>query len=421
MSDINDNSENENEETPEEFAEKVDAFLDRHEIDEDEQQDARESATSIQKQTENEENAQAVKNLREILNNLQHYDPQKHSEFYKLNYIATNIKFFKRFFDIARQNEDGGTYNEKTTTINISFNIKRFINSFTNFKFDPFGGIRANMLHGMQDRLKVLYDLGQIFGRDFIGNIDIHFKMDNIDEKLAKFIGEHETPFKAYEHHVLKCIMLKLIISLFSDVEYAFCQKNTTLTRAFSANIQEINRIMSYAAKSSDDFAKCWQMFFNKLTDETTMYKFTTMEEATARIVDCVMNRFPVEIFLADVLKTYIPSIAFNYLNVVKCSFLLVRLLSIYLEQSQKAEELAAMTGAPIETRDLERIAILAHAVAVDYESSYFSSAMIPRTMPKSEGCSEEFKLYYISHTLTGPQYYILKQLELSLPVLFVF
>ena len=61
----------------------------------------------------------------------------------------------------------------------------------------------------------------------------------------------------------------------------------------------------------------------------------------------------------------------------------------------------------------------ICRAVMVDYESTYFATSMIPRSMPKTEeNMSEEFKLYYISHTLTGPQYFLLKQLEYTLPSL---
>ena len=107
-------------------------------------------------------------------------------------YYANNKDFFRQFMDY--------TINNTISTMDL----KKYINRLTNFNYDPFEGIRANMLFSVQDRLLYIHELGKVFGHDFLGKIDIQFKMHNIDEKLAKFIKAEGVPFNDFEHRLIK-------------------------------------------------------------------------------------------------------------------------------------------------------------------------------------------------------------------------
>ena len=318
-------------------------------------------------------------------------------------YYDNNKQFFSQFINY--------TINNTISTMDL----KKFINTLTNFNYDPFEGIRANMLFSVQDRLLYIHELGKVFGHDFLGKIDIQFKMHNIDEKLAKFIKDEGVPFNDFEHRLIKTMMGKLILSIFSNIERAFVQNNHCLSPDYLQNIKDIDKTMRNVCYSDKYVMKSWNAFINKLTDTKTIYKFQDYSELTEKLKLCYDNKFPIEIFIADCIKALIPSIGLNYVNAIKSVYLMGRLISVYINKYMQKR---------CKKGDAERIrltdmVVICRAVMVDYESNYFATSMIPRSMPKTEeNMSEEMKLYYISHTLTGPQYYLLKQLEYTLPCL---
>ena len=318
-------------------------------------------------------------------------------------YYVNNTAFFKQFMDY--------TINNTISTMDL----KKYINRLTNFNYDPFEGIRANMLFSVQDRLLYIHELGKVFDNDFLGKIDIQFKMHNIDGKLAKFIKREAVPFNDFEHRLIKTLMGKLILAIYSNIERAFIQETHCLSPDYLKNIKDIDRTMRDVCYSDKYVMKSWNAFMNKLTDTKTLYKFRDYNDLTEKLKLCYDNKFPIEIFMADCLKSLIPSIGLNYVNAIKSIYLMGRLISIYVQKYMNKRT---------ETTDtkiirLTDIIVICRAVMVDYESNYFATSMIPRSMPKTEeNMSEEMKLYYISHTLTGPQYFLLKQLEYTLPCL---
>ena len=318
-------------------------------------------------------------------------------------YYANNAPFFRQFMDYSINN-----------TI-ASMDLKKYVNKLTNFNYDPFEGIRSNLLFSVQDRLLYIHELGKIFDTDFLGKIDIQFKLHDIDAKLSKFIRKEGVPFNDFEHRLIKNMMGKLILAIYSNVERAFVQDNHCLSPDYLKNIRGIDKTMSDLCYSDKYVMKSWNAFMTKLTDQKTMFKFKDYSDISEKLKLCYDNRFPMEILMADCVKSLIPSIGLNYLNAIKDVYIMGRLISIYIRKYMEKRAVGE-NGEKIRLTDM---IVICRAVMVDYESNYFATSMIPRSMPKTEeNMSEEFKLYYISHTLTGPQYFLLKQLEHTLPSL---
>lgn len=336
--------------------------------------------------------------LKELLNSIMNDDRavEKRIDY---EYYDNNRQFFKQFMDYS--------INNTITTMDV----KRYINSLTNFNYDPFEGIRSNLLFSVQDRLLYVHELGKIFDTDFLGTIDIQFKLHDIDGRLAKFIRKEEVAFNDFEHRLIKNMMGKLLLGMFSNVERAFVQDSHCLSPDYLKNIKDIDKTMRDVCYSDKYVMKSWSMFMNKLTDTKTLFKFKDYIDLSEKLKLCYDNRFPIEILMADCVKALIPSIGLNYINAVKSVYLIGRLVAIYLNKyaSGRGEGRIRLTD----------MIIICRAVMVDYESNYFATSMIPRSMPKTEeNMSEEMKLYYISHTLAGPQYFLLKQLEYTIPCL---
>ncbi len=320
-------------------------------------------------------------------------------------YYANNKEFFTQF------------YNDYTVNNTITaMDIKKYINSLTNFKYDPFEGIRANLLFSVQDRLLYVHELGKIFDNDFLGEIDIQFKLHDLDMKVSKFIGKHEVPFNDFEHKLIKNMMGKLLLSMYSNVERSFVQETHCLSSDYVKNLKHIDKVMRNMCRSDKYVMKSWSTFMNKLLDTKTMFKFSDYAALSEKLKMCYDNRFPIEILMADCVKSLIPSIGFNYVNAIKDIYLIGRLVGIYVNKFMQRRIDGKEDADRIRLTDL---IVICRAMMVEYESNYFATAMIPRSMPKAEeNTSEEFKLYYISHTLTGPQYFLLKQLEYTIPSL---
>lgn len=339
-----------------------------------------------------------LSSLKDLLNSIMNDDRavEKRIDY---EYYDNNRKFFKQFMDYS--------INNTITTMDV----KRYINNLTNFNYDPFEGIRSNLLFSVQDRLLYVHELGKIFDTDFLGTIDIQFKLHDIDGRLAKFIRKEEVAFNDFEHRLIKNMLGKLLLGMFSNVERAFVQDSHCLSPDYLKNIKDIDKTMRDVCYSDKYIMKSWSMFMNKLTDTKTLFKFKDYIDLSEKLKLCYDNKFPIEILMADCVKALIPSIGLNYINAVKSVYLIGRLVAIYLNRyaKKRIEERARLTD----------MIIICRAVMVDYESNYFATSMIPRSMPKTEeNMSEEMKLYYISHTLAGPQYFLLKQLEYTLPCL---
>lgn len=216
-------------------------------------------------------------------------------------------------------------------------------------------------------------------------------------------IGKYNFEMSGIEHRLYNTFFGKLILSMFSSTEKVFVQNKPCITTDYFEIINNINTEMKNMLKSNIYIKKSWFIFYDKLIDGKTYYKYTNYNDLSDRLKDCYDNKFPIEILLADCIKQLIPSVSLNYLNIVKYIYILGRLIVIYINTYT--------------TIDMKDLIIICRAVSSLYESYYYSISMIPRGMPKFiENCSEEFKLYYISHAITGPEYYLFKQLEYSIP-----
>jgi hypothetical protein len=148
---------------------------------------------------------------------------------------------------------------------------------------------------------------------------------------------------------------------------------------------------------------------------DNNIYKFTDYAQLNKHLEEAYKSDgFQVECLLANILKTFVPSIALNYFYVIKSIYILVRLFGIYtykqLYKEKSVEEVMS---------DLK---IIANGATIVFECKGQLVRSLIKTIPKLEndnkGLSKESQMYFLSHMWTGPQYYLLKQLEHVFPVL---
>ena len=123
-------------------------------------------------------------------------------------------------------------------------------------------------------------------------------------------------------------------------------------------------------------------------------------------------DNFVIEQLVANTLKTFIPTIAYSYFTYIKNIYLIGRLLSIYANKQ-------LYKGKSKEQIEID-LYIIASALTIEYEINYIANINVRCTPICKNGkeLSKQTELYYINHLIAGPQYCLLKQLELSLPTL---
>ena len=118
-----------------------------------------------------------------------------------------------------------------------------------------------------------------------------------------------------------------------------------------------------------------------------------------------------VENLLGNILKCYLPSIALNYFYAIKSIYIIARLTSLYIQ-------LGLFKGKSTE-EVMNDLFVIGASGAIVYENKSFIFKQATRSLPGyDKPLSNETKLYILNHLMTGGQFYILKMMEESLPVI---
>lgn len=310
------------------------------------------------------------------------------------DYIHSNERFFSKFFEYS----------------DVCPDIVAFIRGLTNFKYEPFKNISIDGILNASEKLVYVSKLSNVFNYPFIEKIDSSWKFDKLEESFITFISKNEST-TTLEYKLLKSLLGKLVILMCSDIEQAFSVNKPNVrpeTRKY---------LMSYISKMEafgslkNNVSKGWSVFVNALLNDTEMFTFKNQQQLHQILEQAYSSHFLIESLLANILKTFQTNILVDYFHCVKACFIWVRLVSILIQQN------STMTSKIMSHDELmENIFMISSVVVSMYEDNYFISSMLPKSVPSNDNISEETILYFVNHTIKGPQYMILKQLENSGP-----
>lgn len=322
-------------------------------------------------------------------------------------YVERNENFFKRFLNY-------------TTTWDYDMNICNIMHEWTNFKYSPYGELRTNYIKSPAERLLCINKLGKIFDYNFITFVNkTNYRFDTLSFEICKYIGELEDEMKTptvFEHKFIKNMLSKLLICMLSNVDRAFSNKKVQLNINFKKAVQSYLNEFSYIIKGNDRISNSWKVFESNLllsSFNSQIFVYNGYNDLREKIIECLRDEkdFMMEQLIANTLKTYIPTIAYSYFHVIKNIYIIARLLSIYVNKKLFKDK---------NKKEIENdLYIIVSSLTLDYEVNYFAN-INTRTTPsyKYNELSKQTEMYYINHLIAGPQYFILKQLELSLPTL---
>lgn len=384
------------------ISKKVDDFLDKIE-NKNSKLDSEEVEINNEKLTREDIEKNVFEAADNLLNNAQELLNMGDTWIPDSEYINNNKQFFGDFLNYSLPSQESE-----------QIDLKQFICSITNYKYDPRSYINSSILHSVQDRVIYIYKLSKIFNYQFVKKVDMHYNFSNTEDTILEFVSTKNYSRTVFEYNTIKSMLGKIMICASSVIELAFKKNFSTLNKVSLSVLKEIiDPVNNLLKKSDKKIYKSWKVFTSSLLSvgqNKYIYNFKNNSELTEKLLDCYNNDFILESLVGNTLKCYFPTIMIDYIEAIKIIYLFGRLITIYIHDKLYENK----TLMEIEND----IYAITQCMVISYETKYYKSAMIPRAFPKCENnteMSEEFRIYYASHSIVGPVYYLLNQLSLSI------
>lgn len=296
------------------------------------------------------------------------------------------------------------------------FNLNEYINSITIFNYNCFDSPNVAMSHPIPEKVIFMEKLNSLFDYKFVNAVGGEFHFADLDTQLLNFISIHkDLGTLSFEYKLIRAALGKLILSLNTDVELAL-RDNTrpTLNSAFKQVIVKDVQYMKHLQNNDGKTFISWKSFLDTMLNvsaDKLIYVHDNYRNLNIKLEKAYSTDFLLENLLANMLKCYLPSVALNYFYAVKSIYIIARLVSIYIQLGLFKNKQPAKV--------MEELFTIGVAGVIIYENKSFIYKQATRTLPNyDKPLSNETKLYILNHLMTGGQYYILKMLEESLPVI---
>ena len=240
---------------------------------------------------------------------------------------------------------------------------------------------------------------------NFLKSTTMQLKFNCLEETICMYIKQQQFKDYKYAYIMLKELLKKLIIVSLSDVEGAFRSEHVWIKNEFVKMIRkDIIMLQSLPPK----LKKSWNIFIKELCKINDANVFNDLSKID--YVIHVNDDFVIESILAQTIKCMTPCFILNYYEIVKCFYLATAMIDGWfgrVEESKKQGQKVPNQEWYQELRDI----IL--TVGFIYENTRLNENSTARSLPFSvDKPSEELQMYYLNHTVVGPQFMILKALQ---------
>lgn len=327
-------------------------------------------------------------------------------------YIEANMNFFYKFL-----NND--------CNFDMDMNITQIMHNWTNFKYSPFSELRTNYIKQIGERVVCVDEMSKLFKHNFMTYVNhTNYRFDSLSFELCKFIGitkdSEKVPFN-FEYAFIHSMLSKLLICMLSTVDRCFADKKVQLNVNFKKAIKTYLNEMAHIIGTRNKISTSWEVFEHCLlvsSHDSQIYTFKGSADLKEKLIECWKDsrsqepEFLLEQLIGNTLKTFIPTVAYSYFMVIKNIYIMGRLISIYMNKKMNQNK--------TQREIMYDFHVIASTLTIDYEVNYLAN-LNTRSAPvctNGEEMNKQTEMYYINHLISGPQYYILKQLELSLPTI---
>lgn len=285
--------------------------------------------------------------------------------------------------------------------------------------FKCFQAPPENLLHSPDEILVICHDLNELFQFNFLDIHSTDFQFNEIPSRILKFTNKYtDLKTTAFEENFLKAIYSKIEILLNTNVETAFRSNSIKVTNdfwtAFGGYLKEMEQIQGRQEK----LRASWNEFIVALFSmrvKNQIYRHVSYSNLNEMLNTCYQpdGFLLIEQLVGNSLKCYFPTIIRSYFFMIRSVYMMARMVAIYsflkLHKDKPKEQVR---------KELYEIGAIC---TIAYETKYHmwkSEERAPIHGLKNEEISPQVQEYARNHVINGGQYFLLKSIETSLPVI---
>lgn len=285
--------------------------------------------------------------------------------------------------------------------------------------FKCFQAPPENLLHSPDEILVICHDLNELFQFNFLDMHSTDFQFNEIPSRILKFTNKYaDLKTTAFEENFLKAIYSKIEILLNTNVEAAFRSNSIKVTNdfwtAFGGYLKEMEQIQGRQEK----LRASWNEFIVALFSmrvKNQIYRHASYSNLNEMLNTCYQpdGFLLIEQLVGNSLKCYFPTIIRSYFFMIRSVYMMARMVAIYsflkLHKDKPKEQVR---------KDIYEIGAIC---TIAYETKYHmwkSEERAPIHGLKNEEISPQVQEYARNHVINGGQYFLLKSIETSLPVI---
>lgn len=309
-------------------------------------------------------------------------------------------------FDENQYEDNKGIYNNfifNNSLHSITQNgidINSYINNYNIYKYQWANGPNSNLIIEIPQQLVYVHKLNKLFNFQFIQQSDVSIKFNDLDRMVCAFIKQNPCDTYKLTYDICKAMLKKILVVSLSNVEFAFRSDRIWLSPSFKKfALNDVIIMQSLSGKLKDSS----KIFIDELfkTKDSRIFNNTKILDKLVHTI----NDFELEQVVANSIKCMTPCFILDYFNAIKSLYIYCGLLNIYMHKVSKKE---------LELKK-ENLELIGKISSIIYQNTRLYQNTTGRQLPMYDGkISEETQMYYLNHTIVGPQFLLLKILEKS-------
>ena len=386
--------------------------------------------STIQKEIEKEAKENKI-NQKELTEKLKNTIKQLEEEASKLE--ASDEFKFENFTHSAEEIEISRKFLfsnqiEESTICQNGISTDKYISIINDERYSTKTQPKESSIDSSPKQLVYISRLSKQLHAQLLQESNLQLKFNNIDMTICNYFKSKNGKINDYKavYIILREFFKKLIVASLSDVELAFRSQNIWISTEFKKLIlKDVVMLQTLPSK----LAKSWKIFVNELCKTTDAKIYNDISKLDYILhVDC---DFMIEETLARSIKCMTPCFIYNYYLVARSVYLLCGLLDDWFDSVAERKKSGNYSNISENNNSLNtsdnnktdyklnnsilysELNNISKVCTYLYENSRFYENSTARSLPySSEPISQELQVYYLNHTMVGPQYRLLKGLE---------
>lgn len=343
-----------------------------------------------------EEHDKKISELKELAQQI-----EAKNNYLKFSESLEDIKKFREFLfttnlfneEVVLNKEKLVLQNRASQTTGVEENL--FINSYDIIAYNNKDSPKDGAVDPAE-QLVLLGKLNKLFGFEFIQQTDSNLKFGDVDRSICAFLKARKPQQHKIVSNIVQHMLKKILICSMGQMESAFRSDSVWITPEFKRVIlPEIIMMQALPENLKNSF--------NIFVEELTELKDPRILKDSSKLdylIHTATNGI-IEQTLARAIKCMTPMFIYDYFEAVKSVYLFAGMLEVLLSEKTR------------ETLQRIDILLLGRVALFVYQNSRYLQNSLPRNLPLSnEELSEQLQMYYLNHTMLGPQNILLRMME---------